>query len=164
MYTHTFAYMLIGKLYRTGAIWLIASTLWRPQRAGHVIRGQVTVRHMTERQQVINTYTYIYIYIYIYIYMAACHRPCTNWKRICATGFIFIAETWREHESNTSGPHRDHQERWLVICNNFHRVWIKMLQLFAPAGAPEAKITWNTICLYNIQKLCGAAGHTKRQS
>ena len=56
--------------------------------------------------------------------MAACHLSCTNSTVICATGFLFVAGTWREHEI-------------FVMFNDFHRFWTKMLQLFAPAGDPK---------------------------
>ena len=56
--------------------------------------------------------------------MAACRLSCTNSKVICATGFLFVAGTWREHEI-------------FDMFTDFHRFWTNMLQLFAPAGAQK---------------------------
>ena len=56
----------------------------------------------------------------------ACHPSCTNSKVICATGFLFVAGTWREYKI-------------FVMFNDLHRVWTKMLQLVAPAGDPKPK-------------------------
>ena len=51
----------------------------------------------------------------------------------------------------------------VITVTDCHRLWTKMLHLFAPAGIPKAKITWKSICVHKIQKLVGAAGHTKRK-
>ena len=47
-----------------------------------------------------------------------------------------------------------------VIFNDFQCFWMKILQLFAPAGDPRLKIIRKSHFLRKIQKLLSAAGHT----
>ena len=77
--------------------------------------------------------------------MAACHWSCTNSMCICATGFLFVAGTWREHGGNMNAIPRDHAGTTKNVYLSFVMMFIffepKCFNCFAPVGDPKAKMT-----------------------